>query len=110
MSRSIVLRGAYPTLTLGGWAQFARYQQWQAELGGDEDSAPVDLLFQSVFHARMAEEAGHFTINDVVRDLVTKMIDRHPHVFGTERIENAEAQVGAWETMKAAERDEAVVA
>ena len=63
-----------------------------------------DLLFQSVFHARMAEEAGHFDINDVVRGLVTKMVDRHPHVFGTERIASAEAQVGAWETMKAAER------
>lgn len=63
-----------------------------------------DLLFQSVFHARMAEEAGHFNIDDVVRGLVDKMVDRHPHVFGTERIENAEAQVGAWETMKAAER------
>ena len=63
-----------------------------------------DLLFQSVFHARMAEEAGHFDINDVVRGLVTKMVDRHPHVFGTERVASAEAQVGAWETMKAAER------
>ncbi|MEQ1781818.1 MAG: nucleoside triphosphate pyrophosphohydrolase [Hyphomonadaceae bacterium] len=63
-----------------------------------------DLLFQSVFHARMAEEAGHFDINDVVRGLVSKMVDRHPHVFGTERIDSAEAQVGAWETMKAAER------
>ncbi len=63
-----------------------------------------DLLFQSVFHARMAEEAGHFDIDDVVRGLVTKMVDRHPHVFGTERIASAEAQVGAWETMKAAER------
>ena len=63
-----------------------------------------DLLFQSVFHARMAEEAGHFDINDVVRGLVTKMVERHPHVFGTERVASAEAQVGAWETMKAAER------
>jgi len=63
-----------------------------------------DLLFQSVFHARMAEEAGHFDIHDVVRDLVTKMIDRHPHVFGSASIADAEAQTGAWETMKAAER------
>lgn len=63
-----------------------------------------DLLFQSVFHARMAEEAGHFDINDVVRGLVTKMVDRHPHVFGTDRIDSAAAQVGAWETMKAVER------
>ena len=63
-----------------------------------------DLLFQSVFHARMAEEAGHFTIDDVVRSLVDKMIDRHPHVFGDKVIHSADAQTGAWEVMKAAER------
>ncbi len=63
-----------------------------------------DLLFQSVFHARMAEEAGHFNIDDVVKGLVDKMVDRHPHVFGMERVDSAEAQVGAWEAMKAAER------
>jgi nucleoside triphosphate diphosphatase len=63
-----------------------------------------DLLFQSVFHARMAEEAGHFDIDDVVRGLVAKMVDRHPHVFGETSIESAEAQTGAWEVMKARER------
>jgi len=63
-----------------------------------------DLLFQSVFHARMAEEAGHFDIHDVVRTLVAKMVDRHPHVFGSATIPDAAAQAGAWETMKAAER------
>ncbi len=63
-----------------------------------------DLLFQSVFHARMAEEAGHFDIDDVVRSLVAKMVERHPHVFGSATIADADAQTGAWETMKAAER------
>jgi nucleoside triphosphate diphosphatase len=63
-----------------------------------------DLLFQSVFHARMAEEAGAFNIDDVIRGLVDKMIDRHPHVFGSASIDSAEAQTGAWEVMKAAER------
>ncbi len=63
-----------------------------------------DLLFQSVFHARMAEEAGHFDIHDVVRTLVDKMVERHPHVFGSAQIADASAQTGAWETMKAAER------
>jgi ATP diphosphatase len=52
----------------------------------------------------MAEEAGHFDIEDVLRGLVTKMVDRHPHVFGTARIDSADAQTSAWETMKAAER------
>jgi nucleoside triphosphate diphosphatase len=63
-----------------------------------------DLLFQSVFHARMAEEAGHFDIDDVVRGLVDKMVERHPHVFASVTIADADAQTGAWETMKAAER------
>ncbi len=63
-----------------------------------------DLLFQSVFHARMAEEAGHFNIDDVVRGLVDKMVERHPHVFGDKVIHSADAQTGAWEVMKAAER------
>ena len=63
-----------------------------------------DLLFQSVFHARMAEEAGHFDIDDVVRGLVAKMVDRHPHVFGSATIADADAQTSAWESMKAAER------
>jgi ATP diphosphatase len=63
-----------------------------------------DLLFQSVFHARMAEEAGCFDIYDVVRSLVDKMVERHPHVFGSASIDSAEAQTGAWEVMKAAER------
>jgi MazG family protein len=65
-----------------------------------------DLLFQSIFYARMAEEAGAFTIDDVIRGLIDKMVDRHPHVFGDAAIESAEAQTGAWEVMKAAERAE----
>ena len=71
---------------------------------GDLKSELGDLLFQSVFHARMAEEAGAFDIHDVVRGLVDKMVDRHPHVFGAASIDSAEAQTGAWETMKAQER------
>ncbi|HEY7799951.1 MAG TPA: nucleoside triphosphate pyrophosphohydrolase [Hyphomonadaceae bacterium] len=65
-----------------------------------------DLLFQSVFHARMAEEAGAFDIDGVIHSLVDKMIARHPHVFGNAAIDSAEAQTGAWEVMKAAERAE----
>jgi ATP diphosphatase len=65
-----------------------------------------DLLFQSVFHARMAEEAGAFDIDEVIHSLVDKMVARHPHVFGDAAIDSAEAQTGAWEVMKAAERAE----
>jgi len=63
-----------------------------------------DLLFQTVFHSRMAEEAGAFSIGDVVAGLVDKMEARHPHVFGDARIESADDQTSAWEAMKAAER------
>ncbi len=66
-----------------------------------------DLLFQVVFHARMAEEAGHFDFGDVVGGISDKMVRRHPHVFGDKAgIDGAEQQTVAWEDMKAAERAE----
>ncbi len=63
-----------------------------------------DLLFQVVFHARMAEEAGAFSFNDVVAGLNEKMIRRHPHVFADASVADAEAQTAAWEAQKAHER------
>src|SRR6185437_11252003 len=63
-----------------------------------------DLLFQVVFHARMAEEAGLFGFDDVAEAIVDKMIRRHPHVFGDAAIATAAAQTEAWEAHKAAER------
>ena len=80
-------------------------QAW-AELPGELG----DLLFQVVFHARMAEEAGLFGFDDVVRAITDKMIARHPHVFGSEsRDKSAEQQVADWERLKAAERGPARV-
>jgi len=64
-----------------------------------------DLLFQSVFHAQMAEEAGLFSFNDVADTMSDKMVLRHPHVFGDEsRDKSAEQQTKDWEAIKAAER------
>ena len=63
-----------------------------------------DLLFQVVFHARMAEEAGLFAFDDVAAVIVDKMERRHPHVFGDTQIDSAAAQSEAWEQHKAAER------
>lgn len=63
-----------------------------------------DLLFQVVFHARMAEEAGEFGFADVVQAIVEKMLRRHPHVFADEEVADAEAQTRAWEEHKAKER------
>jgi nucleoside triphosphate diphosphatase len=63
-----------------------------------------DLLFQVVFHARMAEEAGLFAFDDVAEAIADKMLRRHPHVFGTAQIASVSAQNEAWEEHKAAER------
>ncbi len=60
-----------------------------------------DLLLQVVYHARMAEEAGHFAFADVAKAVNEKMIRRHPHVFG----DVAEAAPGQWEAIKKAERE-----
>ena len=57
-----------------------------------------DLLFQVVFHARMAEEAGHFGFDDVAGAISEKMLRRHPHVFG-------DAEKPDWEGIKALERE-----
>lgn len=66
-----------------------------------------DLLFQSVFHAQMADEAGHFTFDEVADTMSDKMVARHPHVFGDEnRDKSAEQQTRDWETIKAQERAE----
>ncbi|MCB2013897.1 MAG: nucleoside triphosphate pyrophosphohydrolase [Sphingobium sp.] len=58
-----------------------------------------DLLLQTVYHSRMAEEAGHFALSDVIASICDKMIRRHPHVFGEHG-----AQSPGWEEIKAAER------
>ncbi len=63
-----------------------------------------DLLFQVVFHARMAEEDKRFAFDDVARDLADKMIRRHPHVFAKREDKTAEEQTEAWEATKAHER------
>ena len=63
-----------------------------------------DLLLQVVFHARMAEEDGHFDFEAVATTISDKMVRRHPHVFGNEEVDSAAAQTRAWEEHKAAER------
>lgn len=71
---------------------------------GDLREELGDLLFQVIFHSRMAEEAGAFALADVVEAINTKMIRRHPHVFEAADGRNADGQTAAWEEMKAAER------
>lgn len=65
-----------------------------------------DLLLQVVFHARMAEEAGHFVFGDVAAGIVAKLVRRHPHVFGDAGELSAGMVRGRWEAIKADERAE----
>ncbi len=65
-----------------------------------------DLLFQVVFHARMAEEQGSFDFDEVAEAVADKLERRHPHVFGDAEIADAETQTANWEQIKAAERAE----
>lgn len=65
-----------------------------------------DLLFQVVFHSRMAEEAGAFGFADVATAICEKMERRHPHIFGTATLPGGMTE-RTWESLKAEERDAA---
>lgn len=63
-----------------------------------------DLLFQVVFQARIAEEAGHFDFDDVAQAIADKLEARHPHIFGSEQMPGGMRE-DRWEAIKAAERN-----
>jgi MazG family protein len=71
---------------------------------GDLKDELGDLLFQVVFHARMAEEAGAFAFDDVARAICDKMLRRHPHVFGDQKVTGSAQQSKRWEEIKREER------
>src|SRR6202789_4146261 len=73
-------------------------REFSSELG--------DLLLQIVFHSILAEETGRFTISDVIKSVHTKMVRRHPHVFGKVKAKNSEEVLKNWEQIKAEERAE----
>ncbi len=75
-------------------------ENWEAlcqELG--------DLLLQVVLQAQIAAEAGEFEIGDVLNSINTKLIHRHPHVFGSKKIKDAEEVAHNWEALKQEERE-----
>src|SRR5262245_23201743 len=76
----------------------ADYRELEGELG--------DLLFQIVFIAALAEEAGASDIHGVAARIHAKMVARHPHVFGGEELADAQAVRDAWERRKLAEKKE----
>jgi tetrapyrrole methylase family protein/MazG family protein len=76
---------------------------------GEQDPAKLkeelgDLMLQVVFHAQMAEEAGAFTISDVLAGINDKLTRRHPHVFGDGTAETAQEVLFNWEQIKQSER------
>jgi MazG family protein len=72
------------------------YPHMREELG--------DVLIQIVFHAQIAAEQGLFDFEDVARDINEKLIRRHPHVFGTGKLETSEQVIVEWERIKATEK------
>ncbi len=65
-----------------------------------------DLLMQIVFHAQLAAESGNFDIDDVVQGINTKLIRRHPHVFGEVKVKDAQEVLINWEVLKQQENEE----
>ena len=63
-----------------------------------------DLLMQVVLHAQIASEAGDFELDDVISSINTKLIQRHPHVFGSLKVQDADEVLANWEALKKKER------
>ena len=63
-----------------------------------------DVLLQVVFHAKLAEQEGHFNLNDVVDAITEKMIRRHPHIFADVKADDAETVLTNWEEIKKKEK------
>jgi len=66
-----------------------------------------DLLMQIVLHAQIAAEAGEFRLADVLTSINSKLVHRHPHIFGSQKVKNAEEVAHNWEKLKQEERGEA---
>jgi len=65
-----------------------------------------DLLMQIVLHTQIATEAGEFELGDVIENINTKLIHRHPHIFGSKKVKDAEEVAHDWEELKKEEREE----
>lgn len=78
-----------------------KWQNLKEELG--------DLLFQVIFHSHLAEEAKRFTIDQVLQTVQEKLIARHPHVFGNEKIRTAQEQTEKWDEYKIKENKKSLL-
>ena len=85
------------------------YEVLEALGGGDPGRLLVelgDLLMQVVLQAQIAAEAGEFELGDVISGISTKLIQRHPHVFGSLKVKDAGEVLANWEAIKQQERPE----
>lgn len=98
----MLLEEAYEAFEAVEAAREGRPAELRDELG--------DLLFQIVFYAQLATEQGEFTIDDVTDRVYTKMVRRHPHVFGTTRADDTNEVLRNWEAIKAEEKRAAGIA
>jgi tetrapyrrole methylase family protein / MazG family protein len=83
------------------------YEVLDALESGDPDKFAEelgDLLLQIIFHSQLASQAGRFNVGDVIERVHTKMVRRHPHVFGTDKADSAADVLKNWEQLKAEER------
>lgn len=88
------------------------YEVIEAIESGDPDWLSEELgdsLLQVVFHAQLATEEGDFTIDDVIEKIVTKLVRRHPHVFGEVNVADSAEVLRNWEAIKRTEKSENVV-
>lgn len=92
----MLLEEAYEAFEAVEEARAGRFNELRDELG--------DLLFQIVFYAQVAKERGEFTIDDVVNAIHTKMVRRHPHIFGDATATDTAAVLRNWEAIKAEEK------
>lgn len=75
------------------------HQNLREELG--------DLILLAVMHAQIADEGGRFNIQEVLQDVTTKLIRRHPHVFGESGVRDTDGVVKQWEAIKREEKNDA---
>jgi MazG family protein len=92
----MLLEEAYEAFDAVDRAREGNPEELRDELG--------DLLFQIVFYAQVAMERGEFSIEDVTNSIHTKMVRRHPHVFGEVRADTSTEVLKNWETIKAEEK------
>lgn len=68
-----------------------------------------DVMFQVIFHSRIEEEKGTFDVNDIIGDIIDKMILRHPHVFGEVHVDDSAEVLDNWEKIKTVEKKRTTV-